>query len=73
MKKLSRNKKRITSGMQLLELLRDYSVAWVWRYRKFDQNILVEAEIILESLPYRGRYGQQLDALYRRFEALRKN
>jgi hypothetical protein len=72
MKKPMRNKKRITSGMQLLEVLRMHSVAWVWRYRKFDQNILVEAEIILESLPYRGRYGQQIDALNRRFEALRK-
>lgn len=72
MKKPIRNKKMINSGIQLLELLKDHSVAWVWRYRKFDQNILVEAEIILESLPYRGHFRQQLSALDRRFEALRK-
>ena len=71
-KKPRRNRKKITSGMQLLEVLREHSVAWVWRYRKFDQNILVEAEIILESLPYRGHFGQQINALNRRFEALRK-
>lgn len=72
MRKPSRNKKRITSGMQLLELLQVYSVAWIWRYRKFDQNILVEAEIIVEDLPYKGHFVQQINALNRRFEALRK-
>ena len=72
MKKPMRNKKRITSSMQLLELLQEHSVAWIWRYRKVNQNILVEAEIIIEDLPYRGHFKRQINALNRRFEALLK-